>query len=89
MNVVKGLLGVVAWGLIAFGISYIGFGIFNDLNWGAPWACPGPFFPTGWTPIDCILASSNTLAVEIPLGAGILVAGVILLLVDKMVIQKK
>jgi hypothetical protein len=33
MNVAKGLVGVLAWALIAFGISYIGFGIFNDLNW--------------------------------------------------------
>jgi hypothetical protein len=91
MNVAKGLVGVLAWALIAFGISYIGFGMFNDLNWGAPWACPGPFFPAEWTPIDCILSSSNTLAFplgEVFLGTYILVAGIVLLLVDKMVIQK-
>jgi hypothetical protein len=84
----KGLVSVLAWALIAFGISYIGFGIFNDLNWGAPWACPGPFFPAEWTAIDCILSSANTLTVEIPIGGAILGAGIVLLLVDKMVLQK-
>jgi hypothetical protein len=87
MNVMKGLVGVLAWALIAFGVSYVGFGIFNDLNWGAPWACPGPFFPSDYTVLDCI--GPNTILVEIPLGLGILAAGIILLLVDKMVLQKK
>ena len=86
MNVMKGLVGVLAWALIAFGISYIGFGIFNDLNWGAPWACPGPYY-TATNVLECI--GANTILVELPIGAGILIAGIILLLVDKMVIQKK
>jgi hypothetical protein len=86
MNVAKGLVSVLAWALIAFGISYTGFGIFNDLNWGAPWACPGPFY-TATNVLECLTAT--TYLVEIPLGLGILAAGIILLLVDKMVIQKK
>lgn len=85
-NVMKGLVGVISWALIAFGISYIGMGIFNDLNWGAPWACPGPFY-TATNVLECLTAT--TYLVEIPLGLGILAAGIILLLLDKMVIQKK
>ena len=87
MNVLKGLVSVVAWGLIAFGISYTGFGIVNDINPGAPWQCPGGLYTTATTVFECI--SETTLLVEIPLGLGILAAGIILLLVDKMVIQKK
>ena len=86
MNVLKGLVGVVAWALIAFGISYASFGIVNDINPGAPWMCPGPFY-TATNVLECL--TPTTLLWEIPLGLGILAAGIILLLVDKMVIQKK
>jgi hypothetical protein len=85
-NLAKGLVGVLAWALIAFGISYTGFGIVNDINPGAPWMCPGPFY-TATTWLECL--TPTTYMVEIPLGLGILAAGIILLLVDKMVIQKK
>ena len=81
-NVLMGLVGVSAWGLIAFGISYIGFGIVNDINPGTPWMCPGGLYTTATTVFECI--SESTILVEIPWGLGILAFGIILLLVDKM-----
>jgi hypothetical protein len=77
---------LLGWGLLATGLSYIGFGIYNDLNWGAPWACPGPFFPPEYTPLDCI--TEGTILVEIPIGAVLLVIGIVLLLIDRMYIKE-
>jgi hypothetical protein len=76
---------LIGWALLGFGASYIGFGIFNDLNWGAPWACPGPFF-TATNALECI--TEYTMLVEIPQGAVMLVLGIVVLLVDKMVLNK-
>ncbi|MHA1713203.1 MAG: hypothetical protein ACTSW4_04055 [Candidatus Ranarchaeia archaeon] len=81
----KGLPSAIAWAFIGFGISYIGFGIWNDLNWGAPWACPGPYF-TATNPLECI--TSYTMTVEMPIGIVLLVIGIILFIVDKKYVQK-
>ena len=82
---------VLGWGLLAVGLSFIGFGIYNDLNWGLPgvtpiWACPGIFYEAT-NALECL--TDYTLLVEIPWGVGLLVVGIIILIIDKMYLSKE
>ena len=82
---IREIPGISAWVLMGFGISYLSFGIWNDLNWGAPWACPGPFY-TATNALECI--TEGTLLVEIPIGAALIIIGLIVYFVDRMYIKK-
>jgi hypothetical protein len=63
-----------------FGIVTIVMGIWNDLNWGAPWACPGPFF-TATNVLECL--TEGTLTTEIPLGIFYIGCGFVVWLAKK------
>ena len=79
---------LLGWALTGFGVSYIFFGIYNDFNWGQPWACPfAAWYPPDMNPLECL--TEYTFLVELPLGAVMLAIGIVLLLVDKMYLSKK
>jgi hypothetical protein len=79
---------LVGWALLGFGAAYTFFGVYNDLNWGQPWACPGaPWLPPDITPLECL--TEFTFLVELPLGLGMLAVGIVILLIDKMYLSKE
>lgn len=82
----KGIPSILSWAFIGFGISYVFWGFWNDLNVGAPWQCPGPYY-TATTFIECF--TETTWLVEVPIGLAFLAIGIVLYLVDKMYVQKK